>query len=120
MKLVVGVQAKKKIDLLQKSDNKINGFLIGSKIAKYTIISDLFLYGFNKDDFSDAYRSVYENWGFKLKGFFYRNTNVLFDDYFYEKIIMEINENSTDCYFCRIDCNEKSKRKIEKMKYIFI
>lgn len=120
MRLVITPYAEKKIRFFQKRDEEITGFLIGSRIARFTIVKDLFAIDFNRENIDKVYLQAYDLWGYKLKGFFFRKRDMFENEFMMEKIVMKIEDKTTRCFQYILTGSVNPKAGEASIKHIFM
>ena len=120
MRLIITPNAEKKIRFFQKRNEELTGFLIGSRIARFTIIKDLFAIDFDRNNFEKTYLQAYGLWSYKLKGFFFRKRNMFENEFMIGKIIMEIEDKTSNCYQYMLTGTVDPKLEKSPIKHIFM
>lgn len=100
MKVIFANSSLAKLKFLALSENSGSGFLRTERIGRYIFITDLIHGNLSKDLVKDDLINIYDLWGSKFGGVFLTEKLELAEEYFLEKLILEINkENYLISYF---------------------
>ena len=119
MQVILTPAAEQKILYFLQNSQISSGFLLGKRISRFIIITDLLPANFSSDNIENIYTSTYEIYKDKLKGFFYRKKKVMINDIFLEKVIMEIDDNKIGFHINRLDHSRETGSVREEIKHIF-
>lgn len=119
MRVLLTPEAGKKISLFKKYGDVTSGFIIGTHIAKFTIIRDIIPLNFSKDFIDKVYMDLYDLWGDKLKGVFFRKNYMFFHELFFEKVVMEIDETNVTFSVYKLSGSAPDTKKKEKIAHIY-
>ncbi len=90
MKIHLTQGAKKQLQLLTNLDIVKTGFVTGTEMGKTIIIETFFPVCFNEKNIPSVYQEVFEIWGEKLIGPFFKTGNIFDSQWFTGDIVIEI------------------------------
>ena len=110
MKLEFTKTALWQLHLLSHLDSKETGFVFGCGLGKFKIIENLFSLRFNKKNIDRLYHQVFYDYGDRLMGVFFVNSEVFLNDWFLENFIFKITGHKCQIFFYHYDSNCHQKK----------
>jgi len=107
MKIRLTPEALKQLDLVINAFNEETGFMIGRNMGKIKIIETILPAGFKPGTLDDLYQKIYQTYGHRLMGVYFKNSDPINSDWFVEDIVLTITRGQPKFYRYDIDKEKK-------------
>lgn len=103
MKVRLTPKSEQELEVISRVGAEQKGFLLGLKIGSFLVIESFFPLTFGPGDIDDIYHSAFLRFGGKLKGLFFKNSEVIFTDWSAGDVVCQISGNRHEFFFCDIN-----------------
>jgi len=105
MKVHLTPEAKRHLNLYRRLDDIGTGFLIGNELGKHIMVNSLIPLNLDQNNIEKIYHAVYQEFGRKLIGVFFRETHFFLSDWFMGDVILKFDRENINFFHFDIQKN---------------